>query len=251
MESNIKALIKKQIMKNFILFLFSTFLFTNIQSQNVLLDEEIKDETPPSTYGPNQKKYAHFYIAYGVPVGPSESDSVAVNTFRSFEYIIGYRYKLKISSFYAIGFDLNFNSKVYNVKQDSFKLFPNKTIHNKEKLQMRSLGIDIYNRFNFGKRGDILGNYLDVGAYLDWTPNPTYITYDKYSIVNAVGASNTRQLHKGLVYVNPINYGLLGRIGFGKFLIYGSYRLSDIFYKQFIYTEFPRIIAGIQMGLIK
>ncbi len=238
-------------MKRTLLLIILTISFLAVRSQSVLLDEEVKDEPNTDTFGPNQKKFAHFYIGYGIPVGPSESDSVAIVTVRSYEYVFGYRFKYRVSQFYSFGFDLNFNSKIFTIKQDSFKLFPNSIIHDREKLQLRNAGLTIYNRFNYGKRGNKIGNYIDLGAYLDWTPNPTYITYDEYSIVNSVGASNTRQYHKGLIYLNPINYGLIGRIGFGKFALCGSYRLSDMFYKQYIYTELPRIIVGLQIGLVK
>jgi hypothetical protein len=231
----------------FLIFILPTF---GLKSQTVLMDEDVKD-SDPTDVGPNKKKFGHFYVGFGSIVGPSESDSVATRPFRSYEYTFGYRFKYRISQLYSLGFDLNYNSKSYSIKQDSFKIFPNGTLHDKEKLQLRNVGVDIYNRFNYGKRGNQIGNYIDIGAYLDWSPNPTYITFDKYSIVNSVGASNTRQVHKGLIYVNPINYGLLARIGFNKFSFYGSYRLTDIFYKNYIYTELPRIIAGIQIGLHK
>lgn len=232
----------------FLAFLISIFL---ANAQTVILEEEVKSDPDPSDIGPNKKKFSHFYIGAGAIVGASETDSVATKLSGSYEIIFGYRFKYRVSQLYSLGFDLNYNSKVFNIKQDSLKIFPNGVLHDREKLQLRNISASIYNRFNYGKRGNYIGNFIDIGAYMDWSINPTYITYDKYAIVNSVGASNTRQLHKGLVYLNPFNYGLLARVGFNRYVFYGSYRLSDIFYSNYIYTELPRIVAGLQIGLHK
>lgn len=204
-----------------------------------------------SIVGPNKKKYNHFYFSYGNILGASETDSVAAKIWGSYEFAFGYRFKYRVSQFYSLGFGINYNSKTYNIKQDSFKLFPNNVVHKWEKLVLRNLAFDVYNRFNYGKRGNYIGNFIDIGAYADWSFMPVYVSYDEYTLVNSVSASNTRQIHKGLVYVNTINYGVNARLGFNKYVLYASYRLSDIFKPGYIYTELPRIVAGIQIGLHK
>ena len=234
------------------LFFIAVFIFTytTIHAQTIMLAQDVNKDTIIPTKGANRKNFTHSYIGYGFVIGKSDNEGIKTN-FGSGEFIFGIRYKRKISNFYSCGFDINYNSKLYKIKQDSMKIFPNNVLHTKEKLVFHNIGLVLYNRFNFGKRGDYVGNFIDVGAYTDWGFNSQYVTYDKYAVVNAVSASNTKQIHSGLTYLNPINYGITARLGFNKFVLSASYRLSEIFETSYIYPELPRLILGVQLAIYR
>lgn len=236
-------------MKNLIcilLLLGSTF----VNAQTTLLEEEVTLEDSAKV-GPNKKRFGHTYFAIGVPFGNSESDSVGLKVIDSYDFMFGYRFKYRLTNFYSIGFGLAFDLKSYSIKQDSNKIFPNTTLHEWERLSLKNLSGDVYNRFNFGRRGNHVGKFLDLGAYANWVFASSFKIFDKHSITNSVGASNTKQVHKGLVYLNDVNYGLLARVGFNKFVFYGTYRMSDIFRSEYIFTELPRFTAGLQISIHK
>ncbi len=67
--------------------------------------------------------------------------------------------------FYAIGYDIHFSSMNYRLDQkSSSKIVPNNIKHDKEKLRFNNLGIELYNRFNVGRRGDRVGQFIDLGG---------------------------------------------------------------------------------------
>ena len=231
--------------------LVSLFLITSCVSlfaQDIKLQQDVT-ENKISTEGPNRKNYHHSYMGYGVCAGKA-SDSLKTK-FGSGNFVFGYRYKRRFCQAYAIGYDVNYNANFFRIVQDSMKMFPNNVLHKKEKLIQNNVALVIYNRFNFGRRGDYIGHFLDLGAYAEWNFRSVYQTYDEYAVANSVGASNTRQIHSGLTYLNPFNYGFTARIGASKYALYANYRMSDIFKISYIFPELPRLIIGLQLGLHK
>lgn len=225
------------------------FLVNMAFSQGVVLEQDVNKDSIPPTFGPNLKNYGHTYIGLGWVLGQSDSAGATINMGSSTDFVVGYRYKRKLSNFYAIGFDLNYGVTSFNLKQDSSKILPNGVLHDKEKLNTNQLGLILYNRFNFGKRGNYLGKFIDLGGYGNFTFNVKHIYKDSYVIANSDNASVRKVVNTGLVYTNPVNYGVQARIGFNRYVFYGSYRLSDLFKSNFIYPELPRIIIGFQIGM--
>lgn len=220
-----------------------------INAQTILLEQEPGKDTIPETYGQNLKNFSHFYYGLGFIAGAGDNNGLKINYFMSNELTLGLRYKRKVNNFYALGADINCSIQNYNINQNSLKTFPNAILHDKEKLLTRELGLEFYNRFNFGKRGNYIGNFIDLAAYGQWDFFPTYVTIDNYKSGNAALAKKTKQIHSSLTYTNPFNYGLTARIGFNKYVFYGSYRLSNIFKDSSQFPELPGIIIGIQLGL--
>ena len=230
----------------FILFLLSIAGF----SQTVLLEQDVTKDTLPRTYGPNLRNFRHFYYSFGFVAGGSENKNLEINYGRSIEAAIGYRYKRKINNFYSFGWNMNCNIKNFNIRENAFKIFPNPAIHYKEKLITRNLALEVYNRFNFDtKRGDFIGNFIDIGAFAEWNFFPTEVTIDNYNFANGSLAGNTKQIHSDLAYINYFNYGINVDLGFNRYVIYCSYRLSNIFNNTIVFPELPRIIVGLQVGL--
>ena len=219
-------------------------------SQHVLLEQDVNADTIPETVGHNQKKYTHLYVNYGFVFGANEGEGAEIRTGNSSQFAIGLRYKRRLSNFYAIGFDLSYNITTFHLKQDSAKILPDTLLHDKEKFSGNNATLQLYNRFNFGKSGNHIGRYLDLGGYGEWAFSVTHYTKDTDDRAIALGAKATQTTNKGLKYAAPFNYGLAARIGFGKMAVFGKYRLSDMFVSKYDYPELPRIVVGLEFGII-
>ena len=231
------------------------FLQKESCGQTVLLEQDINADTIPKIVGPNLKHFSHLYLGYGFVLGTNSIGS-EINYGSSSDFVYGYRYKRKLSEFYAIGFDLFYHSTVFHLKQDSTKTLPNNILHDdkgeKEKLTFNNLSLGLYNRFNFDKRGNYIGYYLDLGARVDWPFSVVHFTKDKFDFANINNGGVVKTKTTGLVYINPVYYNVYARLGFNKFVITASYRLSDLFKNEFdLYSELPLLIVGVEIGLHK
>jgi len=232
-------------MKKYLLLSFFILFSIANYSQTVLLQEEVKD-TVPGKHGQNLRNFSHFYIGLGFIAGEPDSSGSDILYGRSTNFVFGYRYKFRICNFLAIGYDLGFNRYSYSLKQWAKKITPDTILHNKEKIIFNDLGISGYMRFNYGKRGNRIGNFIDLGGYGDWTFSGVNFFKDKNDNGNIFKTSISH-----LKYYEAVNYGALARIGFNRYVFYGYYRLSDIFKSSYKYPELPRFTFGLQIGLYK
>ncbi len=233
-------------MKSILTLIFAFTLMQTCFSQDVVFNENVNSDSVIETHGPNLKYFKHPYIAFGFAAMQSENKSSDVNLGLSSNFIFGYRMKLKISNFYAIGYDLAYNLSWYNMSQTKNKLTPDSIINDKERLSFHNLELGVYNRFNFGKRGNIIGKFIDLGAYADWTFLCSNFTKNKNEEGIIIKSKKTH-----LKYYEPINYGVLARLGINRYVLYANYRLSDLFKSSYNYAELPRLTVGLQIGLHK
>jgi hypothetical protein len=232
-------------MKKILISAIILFISTSCWSQAVLMHQDVKDNVV-GKHGPNLKNFSHFYIGFGLVVGASDSAGSDVIAGKSSNFVLGYRYKLRINNFFAIGCEAAFNSYSFSLKQNAAKITPDTIVHDKEQLNIGNLGLAGYLRFNFGRRGNQVGKFVDVGSYGDWRISGVNFTRDKMDNGNVVKTKISR-----LDYFNRFNYGALARIGFNRYVIYGTYRLSDIFKSDVKYPELPRLTIGLQIGIHK
>lgn len=225
------------------------FITTSLFGQEILLEQDLETDTLEDKRGPNLKNFSHMYFGYGFVVGPAEATGSEVAYGKSTDFNVGFRYKRRISNLYALGFDLAYGVTSFNLKQQQGKLLPDTILHESEKINFNHFGLMIYNRFNFGKRGNVLGNYIDLAAYGNYEFSVKHIYTERHLKPNAANANITKVVNRQLTYTNPFNYGVQARLGFNRYVFYGSYRLSELFKSEFIYPELPRLIIGLQIGL--
>jgi hypothetical protein len=237
-------------MNKVITFIFLLFLGMNIFSQDVVIDKDV-DEQYQTKKGPNYRYYNQFYIGFGGMADFDEETGAKINAWRSSNFIFGYRYKLKLLSFYALGFDLNFNQNIYFMEGDSenpFDALNPLTFDIDEKKQTltnNAFALEVYQRINIGKRGNSLGKYLDLGVSGQWNHTVKETVKKEFTDEqNYYGKS--LDVRRKLDYIEAFQYDLTARIGVNQFVVYGKYRMSDYFNDKFIMPELPRLSLGIQ-----
>lgn len=236
--------------KNICLLLLFLFLFQDtVFSQKVLMEENVKANYQTLLKGPNRRHYYHIYLDYGFILGGTKGYGAEVLYGKSSTFTSGLRYKLKVLRFYAVGFDVNYHFQAFHLKQDSTtKIVPNAEVHFQEKLKFHNAGTEIYNRINIGRRGDRIGNFVDFALYFNWSFLIKHYTEDKLDQRNEYRAKFVETVNKQLDYTNNFHYGLRVRLGFNRYVISASYRLSNILNDTFDVC-LPRYTLGLQIGL--
>jgi len=235
------------------------FLSVELIAQDILLEQDVNADTIVSDIGPNKKKFQHFYIGLGFSVSPDSAGS-RINYGKSFDFTVGYRVKRRVNNWYAWGLDMAYHLNSYSLKQGPGKVLPNDSLHDNERLKLNNVELGFYNRFNFGKRGNQIGNFVDVGIRCDVPFVASLITEDELELA---GNNNGRQIKTktaNLRFIEDYNYSGYFRLGFDKFVITTTYRLSPLFIKDpnlyakydtglSSYPELPIINVGVEIGL--
>ncbi len=222
-----------------------------IKSQTVLVNEKPSELYKVEKWGKNRTNYMHFYLGLGSVVSQPEGRAFEITPGLSNQVKFGLRYKLRFCNFYAWGLDLSVSGNRNLIKQNSKNFFPDTLVHKKEVFNYQTLGLEYYNRFNFGKRGNQVGKFLDLGAWANWLYSPQHIFWDEHTTpVN--GASKSKTMLSDLNYTTDFHWGLSARLGINRWVIYGTYRMSDIFNSKFhtstISVEPSRLIVGVEIG---
>lgn len=247
-------------MKRILISVFLAFSFGIIFSQEVILDMDVEEQYK-GTKGPNMRHYGHLYIGAGMVADFDEEPGTLIKWWRSGQFLFGYRYKLKLASFYALGIDLRFSSMQYffEGREENVYDMKNPLTYNRDRdrhyLMNNSVGLEFYQRINIGKRGNTLGKYLDTGIWGQWNFSNVEDILIK-SNEDDVFSKRVRIKNRQLTYIDPFSYGVTARIGIDKFVVFGNYRLSDLF-KDWISDSFPlvdipevpRFSAGLQLAL--
>ena len=235
--------------KAFLFFAVMGLISVQSQAQEIVLEKNVEDQYQREK-GPNTSFFGQGYVAFASILNYDESTGAAINPWQSGQFIIGYRYKIKLLPFYSIGFDLGFRMNNYYLRGDKDNPYDSanpltfKTGEKRHIFTNNGLGLELYQRINIGKRGNTLGNYLDIGIQGQWNVADVEEIVTNFDNADFVGRE--RLFNRRLKYVEEFSFGLSARIGIDKFVIYGNYRLSDIFKEDYQIPELPRLAVGLQ-----
>jgi hypothetical protein len=215
----------------------------SLQAQQVMLSEDVAIDSTISKRGPNRKHYTHSFMSLGSAVDPGSAGAKVVQPKLDY-FSFGIRYKRRLAEHFAVGFDMAYGVEDYRLKQEAGKKLPDTLLNSRERMIFNNFTTGLYMRFNFGKRGNQLGKYLDLGGYGNIVFGHTHFLKNKQA-----DGSTIRSRITGLNYYQLLNYGLSARVGFNKFILFGQYRVSNMFYGDKNLPELPRILAGLQFVL--
>lgn len=228
-------------------------LFINIPliGQKILMDKDVSNAYQ-NIQGPNTKSFKQFYFGTGLIINNSEH--LEINSFRSRYLTVGFRQKYKLLSFYSLGYELGYNAWYFNIKQSEDKMIPNEELHDKEKLRLHSGNILLFNRLNIGKRGNVIGRFIDFGGYMNFIFSTSHYTKDKIldetsTSDQAVYAEIRVVKNSRLDYIQYFGYGVFARTGINWFALKVTYRMSDLFKEKYHWTELPRLQVGFELTI--
>lgn len=236
-------------MNKFLIPLLSVLFALNVSAQDVVLDESYSPIDPEDIEGPNTKTFTHFYSTLGFFVDPPTDNMVDLKYGTSNQYLLGYRYKVKLSNVFAVFSDLAVSRSKISYDQKSLPTGVS-SLGQLEKSFFRfyetqfAPGI----RINFDPgRGNFIGLYLDMGAYLAYSFSTTSVmkfTDNTDLYTNAVYRQNN------LAYMNDVNYGAKVRLGYNKYALVVQYRVSDLMNNKAAVEDLSRVSVGFEFGVI-
>lgn len=244
-------------MKKYLLIVIYLIFGKLLLAQTVLLHEKISDyDFDVPKRGPNFRHFNHLFIGFALYVPENVSNEIETKPGSTTTLAVGWRYKFKLTNWFAIGAGINYTNDVFNLTQNENKQVPNNIIHEREKLRLNNLGPDFYLRFNFGKRGNVVGRFLDLGGYANWIFRAKDMYLDELDkTMPPYKAGKQRVILSDLDYIEPFHFGVRGRLGLNRFVLTASYRMTDILtqeYKDEVGDFFlPRLNVGLEIGLHK
>jgi hypothetical protein len=230
------------------IFTFLSLFTSKLTAQEILLEQEVTQDTTVDKKGPNKNRFFHFYTGYGFMVDEGETGA-EVKPFSSHQFTVGFRQKFKLSKIFSFGYDIAYSNDIYRLKQNASKVLPNNITHLKETIRLSNLGASLFLRTNFKKnRGNVVGNFLDLGFGANWIYKAVHQFTDDFN-VPSYNAGRADVTLSELKYVEALSYGPIARIGFNRIALYGQYRLNPIFKSSYNYPDVSKIVAGVQIGL--
>jgi hypothetical protein len=232
--------------KRIILFIIIVvFAATNVYSQSVLLEKDLNESVYVRQKGPNKKRFFHLYYDYTF-YAPEKGTSI-YNKELALRNYIGARNNFRIASNYVMGLNLEFGWETFRIEQTSQKTFPSAGVHKKEFLSTTNLGLEYFNRLLITQKEGSLGIWVDAGIYGNLTLGSRHVIKDKADPSEDV--RYRKIINKGLKYVEPLEYGVKGRLGYKRYAVAGTYRLSDWLKDSNAGVEPPRFSLGFELGL--
>jgi len=229
----------------------SLLLSVPLYGQKILMDKDVS-KAYQNIQGPNTKSFKQLYIGYGMII--DNSPELQISNIKSGCFSTGFRHKFKLLSFYSFGYEIGYNALHFNIKQTEDKMIPNNALHDKEKLRFHNGNFLLFNRLNIGKRGNVIGKFIDFGGYVNYVFSASHYTKDKIqenqsSTEPDVHAEVRVVKNTRLDYIRPFGYGLFGRAGINWIAAKVTWRMSDLFRQEYNWQELPRVSLGFELTL--
>ena len=227
----------------------------SLLAQRVLVHEEPDTSGEIPLYGKNRSLYVHPLMKLGV-FAPVYEKGLRLN-FWSTSVSAEARMKAKICRWNALVLDFGYRCDRFILDQKDSSYLPWFTgNHKRERLSTHNLSFALCDRINFGKRGDILGIYLDFGFYGDFLMRGAHLVVDEYYDSNSPVASHVKSKTKltQLNYLNRLNYGFTARFGWEWGSFYAMYRMTDLIMDESVFVQYPdmpRVVAGVELYFLE
>ncbi len=229
-------------------FTFILILCTSLisYSQDFVMQETVTKSTEKPLKGPNCKYFNHFY--FNLSFNPTlEKNEAQTQPFYSSSLILGHRHIFRINNYLSTGLNAEISNNRFRIKQVPGKNVHDSILHQKEIFILNDLNATWFLRINFDKRrGMYIGNFLDLGIFAGYN-------FTKQRFIQDVNESGNKIKiwYKDLKYIEDFQYGLMGRLGFNRYVIYAGYRLTDLFDKSKDFSQLPSWRIGLEIGFHK
>lgn len=207
------------------------------QAQTILMEQDVNEDTLIPDFGKNRKHFFSSFFCVSMFPQQIDSDSIQLKSGSSTLVTAGFYYKYKVSQAYSLIGGLYYGQTVYKFETAKDVKF--------NRLKADDVRLEFANRFNFGKRGNVIGNYLELGV------SGSYVYATKLQTKQIVDDPNvnyeTRELElTGIKYVQKPNYNVHARFGFNKIAVTADYRLSDLT-DESLNFDLPPLSVGVRL----
>jgi hypothetical protein len=225
-----------------IVLIFLTGLSLAGVAQSTMMEQDANQDTIIEKRGPNRLYFTSSYISLGSILVNSTSDSsIEMATGKSWEFKYGVSFKIRANNFYSVVLNTDYSRQAFHYEpQDENDRY--------NKLILNNFGLGIMNRFNFGKRGNRVGNYLELGASGQYG----FMVRKKVLTENDdkdLDYKSLKSTYNSPNYVNRLNYYGDVRLGFGHYIVFGRYLLSDILNEKAKGAQLPALTLGFMYDL--
>ncbi|MDD3384459.1 MAG: hypothetical protein PHN30_01960 [Bacteroidales bacterium] len=240
-------MIKKQILAAIILIITSLM---GVKGQEMVLQQDVDSVPGAGNYGPNKLHFGHLYLEMGFAIPYPQTEQKLIKIPLTGSFAAGYRYKLKI--FNPLAFILEAGLRWDNVRFNQFegKQFPDTDIHSRQILHLSKATTGLGLRFRFGQRGNYLGRYLDIGVRETLLMGSRLVQTDPGNNDTGNWYRKTKQIFRGLEYMQDWVPELFARLGFNRFAITATYRMGPLFLDT-VPVELPKISLGVETALVR
>lgn len=229
-----------------------SLMFLNMNAQREILSEDVDNYTvfQKQKFGPNSSRFTYNYLRLAFFTPEIYDAQLPIKYGTSFEFSYGIKQKFKLTSWLATGMDLNWSVLNYNLQDTFLYSIENKQ---KEKLTLGVVGAELFFRINFGKTGNTLGKYVDLGGFGYANISNRYTIFTKNNNPSVYQASSEKFIYRGMDLYNTFNYGALVRFGVNKFAVVVKYRYSDLFNDNGLQIssnlDLPKFTIGMEFGV--
>lgn len=220
----------------------------SLSAQTDLLHEWVSIDSLEKERGPNRELYTHGYYSVGFYAGKNalSGNNVLDSKASSNRMTIGTRSKYRFSDYFAVGADqeygyttLKYNAGLATAKVDSGG-------YDKNKINTADFGVGLFARFQFFKRGDRIGGYIDVGGFGRWYYFTRFVGVNKFEPGGASKAQ--KNIYRWTSFTEPIQYGYFVRVGYENIMFQFNHRVVDYFAKR--WPQVAPFELSIQLGFI-
>jgi hypothetical protein len=200
-------------------------------SQEDLLYKNTQEQLDRKDVGPNTKNWWSSYLQFGFLIPIMNNDSLGVKeNLSSKMFETGYRYKHKMNEHLSVGLDFGYNFSEYNILQSKTNNLLSPGVENKKQsIRMHAITFGAYARINFGKRGNIIGKYLDVGGNLQYSFRDDMLIRNEIQPGIGMPSEKIKNVYIHLPFVGDLQYFGTIRFGWNYISLFAKYRFSELF----------------------
>lgn len=243
LASRLSYAARHTVLATMVLFLFSPAL---VRSQEILIEQDVMADTIEDSFGPNRQQYAHVFLSLG-SIALGDRNSAANKLFdQQTEFGFGIRYKRKLTDWLDIGADLQYQRIKLSIAQNPGKSFPDTNIYHRQDLRRGTIPASLFFRINYGRRGDYIAKFVDLGAYAELRVMERTVRWE-----NTMSDTYRKVIEHGMDFSEQFLYGIYLRAGWNKYSLICRYRLSPLMSTSSGIGDLVPLTLGFQFGFHK
>lgn len=235
-------------MKRYIILTFLLGLFAfSATAQNVLFSDDAETAYEIPKKGKNRASFAHIYTGYRIAPDYFTLEPQVWNG----EFFVGRRTKYALTRNYAMGWELEYlHTAVSWDNANGISIGEKESADGiKHRYVSHAVSLGYYNRITFGKVGNNIGKFLDIGVYGAWNfgKNSTFL------IESSDGNEITEVTKKNPDFDDAFFYGVKARLGIHRVAITADYRFVTPDFSSINDPDInmPMLTVGLELSLYK